>query len=280
MTTPAEVAGADARPDALSSTEGDAGWLVVAEQECRDLWKGGRGPALLFCLSVLLSAITYLAATNRAMNFLEQREAVNLVLQFAVGVGVLVTLVVTADGISGERERETLESLLVTPVSRRAIVGGKLIAGLSLWGAAYVVTVPYIWLLARSVGILTQALALGLVVGTLVAAGLGAIGLLISALTNSNKASLAISVFLLVVLFAPTQLPSGLPSTWFFDVIERLNPVTSALAYITGQLVQGDSWSEDLSYLVSPIITVLLAGGVLFIASPRLVRLTAGVNGE
>jgi ABC-2 type transport system permease protein len=123
-------------------------------------------------------------------------------------------------------------------------------------------------------------LALGLVVGTLVAAGLGAIGLLISALTNSNKASLAISVFLLVVLFAPTQLPSGLPSTWFFDVIERLNPVTSALAYITGQLVQGDSWSEDLSYLVSPIITVLLAGGVLFIASPRLVRLTAGVNGE
>ena len=31
--------------------------------------------------------MTYLASTNSALNFLERREAVNLVLQFVVGVG-------------------------------------------------------------------------------------------------------------------------------------------------------------------------------------------------
>jgi ABC-2 type transport system permease protein len=201
---------------------------------------------------------------------------VNLILQFVVGVGVLLTLVVTADGISGERERETLESLLVTPVSRRAIIAGKLIAGLSLWFAAYVVSVPYLWLLARDVGILSRALTLGLLVGTLVALGLGCIGLLISAVSNSNKISLAISLFLLVILFAPTQLPSGLPAGWFFDVIERLNPVASALAYIAGQLVQAHPWTEDLSFLVSPLLAVLLVGGALVVAGPRLVRLSVG----
>jgi ABC-2 type transport system permease protein len=228
----------------LGRTAEDPGWLVVAGQECRDLWKSGRGLALLFCLSVLLSAVTYLASTNQALNFLERREAVNLVLQFVVGVGVLLTLVVTADGISGERERETLESLLVTPVSRRAIIVGKLIAGLSLWVAAYVVSIPYLWLLARDVGILSRALAL--------------------------------SLFLLVILFAPTQLPSGLPAGWFFDVIERLNPVASALAYISGQLIHGQPWTEDLSFLVSPVLAVVLAGGALMIAGPRLVQLTVG----
>ena len=100
------------------------GWLVVAEQEVRDLWVSGRAPVLLFAFSVLLSGVTYLAATNLDINFLEQREAVDLILQVAVAVGVLVTLVVSADGISGERERGTLESLLLTPVSRRATVGG------------------------------------------------------------------------------------------------------------------------------------------------------------
>jgi ABC-2 type transport system permease protein len=183
---------------------------------------------------------------------------------------------VTADGISGERERETLESLLVTPVSRRAILAGKLIAGLTLWLAAYVVSIPYLWLLARDVGIFSRAMTLGLLVGTLVALGLGCLGLLISAVSNSNKISLAISLFLLVILFAPTQLPSGLPAGWFFDVIERLNPVSSALAYIAGQLVQGSPWSEDMSFLVSPLLTVVLAGGALVIAGPRLVRLTVG----
>jgi ABC-2 type transport system permease protein len=37
---------------------------VVARQELRDLWIGGRGLLLAFAFSVLLSAITYLGATN------------------------------------------------------------------------------------------------------------------------------------------------------------------------------------------------------------------------
>ena len=111
--------------DSRASTESQAGWLVVAEQESRDLWTSGRGLILLFSFSILLSAVTYLTSTNQALNFLEQRESVNLVLQLAVAVGVLVTLVVSADGISGERERGTLESLLVTPVSRRSIIAGR-----------------------------------------------------------------------------------------------------------------------------------------------------------
>ena len=186
MTTRVESDDADLL-DGPRANRGTAGWLVVAAQESRDLWVSGRGPMLLFLFSALLSAVTYLAASNRAMNFLEQREAVNLLVQFAVAVGVLVTLVVCADGLSGERERGTLESLLVTPVSRRAILGGKLTAALSLWFGAFVVSTPYIWVLARGLGILTQALTLALLVGTLVAVGLASIGLLISAASNSNK---------------------------------------------------------------------------------------------
>ncbi len=236
----------------------------------------GRGPMLLLLFSALLSAVTYLAASNRAMNFLEQREAVNLLVQFAVGVGVLVTMVVCADGLSGERERETLESILVAPVSRRAILGGKLAAGLSLWLGAFLVSIPYVWVLGRGLGIIAQALALAMIVGTLIAVGLASIGLLISGLSNSNKASLAGSVFLLLILFAPTQLPTELPQVWFFDALLLLNPVTSGLAYISAQLVEGHRWTQDLAYLVSPLLTMLIAGGVLVLAGPRLVRLTAG----
>jgi len=265
-------------PDVVATTERRRGWLVVAEQESRDLWTSGRGLILLLLFSILLSAVTYLTSTNQALNFLEQRESVSLVLQLAVAVGVLVTLVVSADGISGERERGTLESLLVTPVSRRAIIAGKLIAALTMWFATFIVTIPYVWVLARGVGILGQALALGLFVGTLVAVGLGSVGLLISGVCNSNKTSIAVSLFLLLILFAPTQLPSGLPQGWFFEVLLRANPVASALAYISSMLVEGHSWTEDLSYLMTPLLTALIAGGALVIAGPRLLRLTPGVS--
>jgi ABC-2 type transport system permease protein len=253
------------------------GWNVVAEQESRELWIGGRGPVLVFGFSVLLSAMTYLAATNQAMNFLEQREAVNLAVQVGLAVGVLLTVVVSADAISGERERGTFEVLLLTPVSRRAIVVGKLAAASTMWLACLVVMLPYLWVLGRGVAGAGQAALLALVVGTLVAVGLGGVGLLLSAWTNSNKTSLAAGLLLLLVLFAPTQLPA-LPKTGIGEVITRVNPIGSALHYISQILVSRRTWTQDLSYLASPATVALIVTGVLILGGPRLVHLTAGLR--
>jgi ABC-2 type transport system permease protein len=250
-------------------------WTVVAERDSRDLWVGGRGPVLVFGFSVLLSAMTYLAATNRAMNFLEQREAVNLTVQVGLAVGVLLTVVVSADAISGERERGTLEGLLLTPVSRRAIVVGKLASAATMWLVCLVVTLPYLWVLGHGVAGAGQAALLALTVGTLVAIGLGGIGLLFSAWTNSNKTSLACGLLLLLVLFAPTQLPA-LPKTSFGQALTRINPIDSALHYISQVLVSRRSWTHDLSYLAAPVVIALLVITVVIAAGPRLVRLTAG----
>ncbi|MET9272070.1 ABC transporter permease subunit [Kribbella sp. NPDC003557] len=252
-------------------------WTVLAEQECSDLWARGRGPLLVFTFSLLLSAMTYLSATNQALNFLEHREAVNLTLQVALAVGVLLTLVVSADAISGERERGTLESLLLTPVSRRSIVGGKLCAAMTLWFGCLIVAVPYLWALGHGVAVTRQAVVLALGVGTTVAAGLGCLGLLISAVAGSNKTSLATSLLLLFVLFAPTQVPA-LPKTGFGEALVRINPIGSALHYISTVLVSRQSWTHDLSYLAAPVVLAAVAGSVLIAAAPRLVSLTGGVS--
>lgn len=253
-------------------------WTVVAGQECKDLWAGGRGPVLLLAYSLLLSAMMWLSATNSALNFLEQREAVNLTVQVALSVGVLLTLLVSADAISGERERGTLEALLLTPVSRRAIVAGKLFAAITLWLGCLVVALPYLWVLGRGVAIAGQAALLAFCVGTLVAVGLSCVGLLISACTASNKTSLAFSLLLLFVLFAPTQVPA-LPKTGFGEVLLRANPIGSALHYITQQLLTPQSsWTHDLSYLLSPALIALFVGGALMATAPRIVKLTTGVS--
>lgn len=254
-----------------------ANWRVVAGQETRDLWVSGRGPVLLFGFGVLMSVMTYLAATNSALNFLEQREAVNLAVQIAVTVGVLVTLVAGADAISGERERGTLETLLLTPVSRRAIVGGKLVGALSLWFGAFAVSVPYVWVLGRGVSLVAEALLLGLAVGTLLAVALAALGLLISSVSTSNKISVSVSLLLLLALFAPTQLPAS-PGGWFDEVLGRVNPVAAALHYLTTVLVDGQRWTSELPYLVSPVLLAALAGGALLGAGSTLVRLRPGAG--
>lgn len=273
-TAPPELFGGVAQ----APPERRSGWRIVALQECRDLWVSGRGPLLMFALSILLSVVTYLAATNRLLNFLEQREAVSLVVQVVVAVGVLATLVVSADAISGERERGTLETLVLAPISHHAIVAGKLAAALTVWLGAFLVGVPYVWVLGRGVALTVTALAVGLAVGLLLAVALAIFGLLVSGRSSSNKVSLAVSLLVLLALFAPSQLPRT-PSNWVADLLVRLNPVSSGLHYIDALLVKGHAPTQDLSYLASPVLAIALAAAALAIAGRSLVRLTPGVGG-
>lgn len=251
------------------------GLSVVLESELRDLWIAGRGPVLCLGFSLLVATLTYLAATNQALNFLENRESVNVVVQVGVTVGALLTLVSAADAISGERERGTLESLLVTPVSRRRLVGGKLLASLSLWLAAYLILTPYAWFLARDLGIAGTILVASLFVGTLLAVFLASVGLLVSLFASSNRVSLSVSLFALLALFAPTLLPGGATKGWYADVLLHVNPVTSGDHFLGRVLVDGRSWGQESGWLVSPLVAAALSCVAVLVLADRI-RLGAG----
>jgi ABC-2 type transport system permease protein len=252
-------------------------WPAVLEQEFRDLWVGGRGLALSVAFSILMSVVAYLVATNRGLNFLEHRETVNLTLQVAVAVGALLTLLAAADAVSGERERGTLESLLLSPASRLGLTGGKLLAALSLWAAAFAITVPYIWFLGRGVGVVGDSLVTGAVVGTLLALSLASLGVLISVFAASNRVSLSLSLFVLLALFVPTQLPSGAQKGWLGEGLLRIDPITAGEHYVGRIVVDGRGWTEDISWLLSPGIAAVILTAVALVAGSRL-QLAGGVG--
>jgi ABC-2 type transport system permease protein len=245
-------------------------WPLVAEQELRDLWLAGRGLPLIFGYSLLLSVITYLGATNTALNFLEQRESVNLTLQVAVAAGSLLALLGAADAISGERERGTLESLLLSPASRLSLVVGKGIAALSIWVAAFLVAIPYIWFLGRGLGVVGVALGNGFLVGVLLALFLTGLGLLLSALSSSNRFSLSVSLFVLLALFAPTQLPGGAQQSWVGELLQRIDPISSGLHYLGKVIVDGHSAGQELSWLIGPAVAAGAAVTAALAASRSL----------
>jgi ABC-2 type transport system permease protein len=255
------------------------GWIVVTGQDHRDLWLGGRGLVLSFAFSLLLSVISYLVATNQALNFLEQRETVNLTLQVAIAAGALLALLAAADTVSGERERGTLESLLVTPVSRLELTLGKLFGALSLWLAALVITVPYVWFLGRGVGLVGEALLSGLVIGTLIAIFLASFGVLVSVFAASNRVSLSLSLVVLLALFVPTQLPSSAQQGWAGDLLLRLNPLTAGEHYVGKIVTNGHAWSQDISWLVSPAVAAVVFTVAALVAGARFTGLRGGGSG-
>lgn len=254
-------------------------WSVVAGQELRDLWLGGRGLPLALAFSALLSILSYLVATNHSLNFLEQHESVNLTLQVAIAVGAMLALLAAADAISGERERGTAETLLLAPIPRLDLAGGKLLAALSLWLGALLITIPYLWFLGRGIGIVGDAIAVGALVGTLLAIFLGSLGLLVSVFAGSNRVSLSVSLLFLLALFAPTQFPTGAQQGWAGELLQRLNPLTAGEHYVGKIIVDRHPWSDDISWLASPLVAAVLFGIAALVAGARYVRLNGGPAG-
>ena len=118
-------------------------WWIVLSRELVDLWIGGKALYLILAFSILLGIETYVLATNFELSLFTPKEMVLETLKTAIQVSLFIGLVIGADTISGERERATLESLLLTPVDRRQIILGKFLGALSAWPVAMAITIPF-----------------------------------------------------------------------------------------------------------------------------------------
>ncbi|MCW2765759.1 MAG: ABC-type transporter [Nocardioides sp.] len=255
---------------AVRRTQGRPNWRVITRRETADLWISSKGLSVLFGFSVALAALSYLAAGNAAINLLDARESVAVVVKTSIGLGTLAALVVSADAISGERERGTLEALLVTPVVRRHVVIGKLLAATTMWVASLLVALPIVLVMADGPGVVADAVAVLFVTGGLVAAALTALGLAVSSIAMSNRVSLAASVTILLVLAAPSQLPAVKASGALGALLIKANPVSAGLAMAENILVKQQAWSDQWPYLISPVVAAVALTAVAIALSGRL----------
>ncbi len=233
-------------------------WAIITRAELVDLWFSSKGLSVLFGFTVLLSMLAYLASADAGINLLDARESVGIVVQTAIGLGTLAALVVGADAISGERERGTLEALLVTPVARRDIVVGKLLAASTMWMAALAVALPFVAVLADGPGVVFDAVSVLIVAGGLVGAALTALGLAVSAVAMSNRTSVSASVALLLLLATPSRLPAIKANGVLGPLLIKANPVSAGLELAGNVLVKQQAWSDQVSYLLSPIVAAVV----------------------
>ncbi len=251
-------------------------WLVVFKQEVVELWVGGRAINLLILYSLLLGLLTFLLATNTELNLIPPKEMVFLTLLNTISFGVFIGMIVGADGISGERERGTLEVLLLTPASRRQLILGKLLASLTPWPAAFLISLPALFVVAQGDEVFGQAVLLGALIGTALAIAFAGFGLLVSTWANANKTSMFICLIVWLLLFMMTQLPGEVQKGDFGYFVQRINPLQATSEFMEKVLVNNRSvWERD-EYLRSSVAAVVLVLFALFvIAAPRL-RLDAG----
>ena len=251
-------------------------WWLVFSRELADLWIGGKALNLILIYTILLGIMTYVLASNSELSLIPPKEMVYETLKIAIAVSIFIGLVIGSDSLSGERERATLEGLLLTPTSRRQIVLGKFLAAISPWPAALAITAPYLAVLAQGDEILGPAVLWGALLGSVLALAYTGLGMLVSFWSNSNRTSFFVSLGLYILFLVPAQLPGRAQTGATGQFLQWVNPMAAASHFLSKHLVNYRPLSEYWPWLESPVVFAVLVLGLLFLyASPGL-RLDAG----
>jgi ABC-2 type transport system permease protein len=269
---------ANHRPNAASGAAPT--WWLVFVRELNELWMGGKAPVLLFIYTILLGILAWVFASNNELSLLPTDEVVFEMLKAIIAVGLFISMVVGADAISGERERATLESLLLTPSSRRQLVFGKFLAAISIWPVALAIAIPYIKVLSQGHEVFGRAVPWGALMGTILAPAFTGLGMLASFWSNTNKTSLFTSLGIYIFLLLTALLPGSAQTGQFGVVLQKANPYASTIFMLAKSLASNRTIGEFWSMMISPVAFATIIYVLLFgYASPGL-RLEGGKSGK
>jgi ABC-2 type transport system permease protein len=180
-------------------------------------------------------------------------------------IGIILTLtmtVITSTAIVRERERGTLEQLIVTPIDRTSMMLGKLVPFVLVGYVQMSVVLLLGWLIF-DIPLRGNLAMLYLLAAPFIVASLG-VGLLVSTVARSQAQAMQLSFFFMLpnillsgYIFPRVAMPE--PAQW----IGALLPLTFFLQIIRGVLLKGVGivhlWEQALTLTVFAVLLVTIS---------------------
>jgi ABC-type transport system involved in multi-copper enzyme maturation permease subunit len=190
----------------LSRTVGGIG--AVGVKELRGRMRGRRAFIILTIYLLLLGGFAWMVELIMERTYSFGFGGNGTYATAAIGQGIFAALLMletlqvaflapasTAGAISMEREKQTLELLVVTPITSLAIVIGKLLSALVYVWLLIAASIPLTAVVFVYGGVAPEDVLRGYLVLVVTALGLGAFGLFCSSLVRRTQAATAITIF-------------------------------------------------------------------------------------
>ncbi len=294
---PLVTAGLPARPRSrrLSTLVRTAsGIAAIGVKELRGRMRGRRAFVIVTLYLGLLGGFAWMVATLIAQSYTTGFGGSSAFASAAVGQGIFAALLMletlqvaflapssTAGAISLEREKQTLDLLVTTPITTVAIVFGKLLSTLVYVFLLIAASIPLMAMVFVYGGVSPEDVLKGYIVLIATAIGLGSFGLLCSSLVKRTTAATAITIFgvlsvtigTIFVLVFWTAMggfdsngnrkpgPLGIRSP---EVLAYLNPFVAQADVLCGTETNfGSGWCGGVSALVPTDDGVIFTGNAV-----------------
>ena len=215
-----------------------------------------RASGWIIAAALIFSLVAYLLLTDKELSLLDQGEMLFTLGEVVLALGIVMSAIMASSIISSEIESGTFESLLLTPITHRCIAIEKMLSVITIWGVLYLVSIPYLIIVASGTNLgMSAVLYVGLY-GTLLVSAISMISVTISWRLKSSKNSIMTAIMIVLLLLAPSLFfGTSLKKTDFGLALENVNPVSHGVDSLDSILVDNEQLiSQQLSHIWPVIV--------------------------
>jgi ABC-type transport system involved in multi-copper enzyme maturation permease subunit len=233
----------------------------LIQKECVEDIFSSRGAVLYLVGCGILSVFSLLLVSNTELSLLDNAQAVYMMVGIVIGLAVLIAVIRGSDGFAGERERETLETLLTAPIDAEDAAMAKL-AGIAFsWLIIFLLSVPYLWAVGSTGQNLWPAFEYLFLAGTLLVLIFGGFTLALSARIKTVKGVLSIGLLLFLVCGSPIVMGPSLRQSVIGRFMDVVNPFGVALNMLDSVVVD----SQGILVQILPLAVLLCYTGAVLL---------------
>lgn len=243
---------------------------TIIKKELKENLYALKGNIWLAVVALIFSIMSYSFVSVKELSLLAQTEVIVTMGKLIIVLALLITMILAAVTFSNEREESTLESLLLTPVTKLQLAIGKLIAVLTIGILVFIISLPYIITLSYGTGLVLRAILFIIITGSIITFSYASISVALSIILGSSKNSIITSIVFFILTALPSLLSTSIKKAGFGYVIDKISPISNTFNLMKAVIIQKQGFGGMIKFIIPIIIFSALAYGFLVYGIKRI----------
>lgn len=230
--------------------------------DCKGLW-------LIVACSCVLSGLCVLVISIKEGSVLAQNDVLQYAMKAVMFLTVTISMVLGSACFASEREENTMESLLLTPVRKRDLVTAKYLGVMLIGVLLYIICIPYLAAIGYGSGLTGRAVFMTFFGGILLLVSFTAISVVFSILMKSSRAAILTSILIMTVLTVPPIIQGLLKLSPIGTAILKVDPVACCFEMM-GKLLEKQPFMSLWGYILPLAAFAVITVAVMLAFSEKI----------
>lgn len=242
----------------------------IIKKEFKESLFESKGLWMIAVSAAILSGLCFLVLSMKEGSVLAQNDILQYAIKSALFLTLIVSMVLGSASFIVEREENTMESLLLTPIPKRDLAVAKYLGVMVIGIVMLAAAVPYLMAIGAGSGLIVSAIGILFFGGLLLLTAFVALSIILSILMNSSKASVLTSILIMTILTFPAMIQGLFKLSSIGTFILKIDPIACCFNMMAAILTDKVSFFALGSYIMPLVLFAFTAVILMILLSGRI----------